>query len=163
MNLDSKSISERLKVLERKYKSMQIISFSATLLMGALLFTGATKKEEISDLLLAKELQIVDEAGNKRIRIGKADAGYGVVIFDEHGSFNATLTDAPGGAAIQLQKEGGSINLLAVDQGSSITLRNGKGQPTAVLIDHERVDNGNPQLILQKGEDKKVISLSPRD
>ena len=163
MNLYSKSISERLKVLERKYKSMQIISFSATLLLGALLFTGATKKEEISDLLLAKELQIVDEAGNKRIRIGKADAGYGVVIFDEHGSFNATLTDAPGGAAIQLRKEGGSINLLAVDQGRSITLRNGKGQPTAVLIDHEKVDNGNPQLIIQKGEDKKVISLSPRD
>ena len=163
MNLDSKSISERLKVLESKYKSMQIISFSATLLMGALLFTGATKKEEISDLLLAKELQIVDEEGNKRIRIGKADAGYGVVVFDEHGSFNTTLTDAPGGAAIQLRKEGGSINLLAVDQGSSITLRNGKGQLTAVLIDHERVDNGNPQLILQKGEDKKVISLSPRD
>ena len=46
MNLDSKSISERLKVLERKYKSMQIISFSATLLMGALLFTGATKKKK---------------------------------------------------------------------------------------------------------------------
>ena len=163
MNSDSIPIPERLKVLERKYKSMQIISFSAILLMGALLFTGAAKKEEISDLLLAKELQIVDEAGNKRIRIGKADAGYGVVIFDEHGSFNATLTDAPGGAAIQLRKEGGSIKLLAVDQGRSITLRNGKGQPTAVLIDHERVDNGNPQLILQKGEDKKVISLSPRD
>ena len=163
MNLDSKSISERLNVLERKYKSMQIISFSVILLMGALLFTEATKKEEISDLLLAKELQIVDEEGNKRIRIGKADSGYGVVIFDEHESFNATLTDAPGGAAIQLRKEGGSINLLAVDQGSSITLRNGKGQPTAVLIDHERVDNGNPQLILQKGEDKKVISLSPTD
>ena len=163
MNLDSKSISERLKVLERKYKSMQIISFSATLLMGALLFTGAAKKEEISDLLLAKELQIVDEEGNKRIRIGKADEGYGVVIFDDPGSFNATLTDAPGGAAIQLRKEGGSIKLLAVDQGRSITIRNGKGQPTAVLINHERVDNGNPQLILQKGEDKKVISLSPRD
>ena len=162
MNSDSISIPERLKLLERKYKSMQIILFSASLLMGALLFTGATKKEEISDLLLAKELQIVDEEGNKRIRIGKADAGYGVVIFDEHGSFNATLTDAPGGAAIQLRKEGG-IKLLAVDQGRSITLRNGKGQPTAVLIDHERVDNGNPQLILQEGEDKKVISLSPKD
>ena len=72
MNLDNKSISEQIKVLERKYKSMQIISFSVILLLGALLFTGAAKKEEISDLLLAKELQIVDEAGNKRIRIGKA-------------------------------------------------------------------------------------------
>jgi len=163
MNLDSKSISERLKVLERKYKSMQIISFSATLLMGALLFTGATQKEEISDLLLAKELQIVDEEGNKRIRIGKADAGYGVVVFDEHGSFNATLTDAPGGAAIQLRKEGGSIKLLAVDQGRSITFRNEKGEPTTILIENRKLENGNPQLILQKGEDKKVISLYPRD
>ena len=163
MSSDIISITERLKVLERKYKSTQIISFSVILLMGALLFTGAAKKEEISDLLLAKELQIVDETGNKRIRIGKADAGYGVVIFDEHGSFNATLTDAPGGAAIQLRKEGGSIKLLAVDQGRSITFRNGKGEPTTILIENRKLDNGNPQLILQKGEDKKVISLSPTD
>ena len=163
MKSDSISIPERLKLLERKYKSMQIISFSAILLMGALLFTGAAKKEEISDLLLAKELQIIDEAGNKRIRIGKADLGYGIVVFDEHGSFNATLTDAPGGAAIQLRKEGGSIKLLAVDQGRSITFRNGKGEPTTILIENGKLDNGNPQLILQKGEDKKVISLSPTD
>jgi hypothetical protein len=163
MYSDNISIPERLKVLEHKYKSMQIISFSVILVLGALLFTGAAKKEEISDLLLAKELQIVDEAGNKRIRIGKADAGYGVVIFDEHGSFNATLTDAPGGAAIQLRKEGGSIKLLAVDQGRSITFRNGKGEPTTILIENRKLENGNPQLILQKGEDKKVISLSPTD
>jgi hypothetical protein len=163
MYSDNISIPERLKVLEHKYKSMQIISFSVILVLGALLFTGAAKKEEISDLLLAKELQIVDEAGNKRIRIGKADAGYGVVIFDEHGSFNATLTDAPGGAAIQLRKEGGSIKLLAVDQGRSITFRNEKGEPTTILIENRKLENGNPQLILQKGEDKKVISLSPRD
>ncbi len=163
MKSDSISIPERLKLLERKYKSMQIISFSAILLIGALLFTGAAKKEEISDLLLAKELQIVDEAGNKRIRIGKADSGYGVVVFDEHGSFNATLTDAPGGAAIQLRKEGGSIKLLAVDQGRSITFRNEKGEPSTILIENGKLDNGNPQLILQKGENKKVISLSPID
>ena len=131
--------------------------------MGPLLFTGATKKEEISDLLLAKELQIVDEEGNKRIRFGKAVAGYGVVIFDEHGSFYATLSDAQGGAAIQLRKEGGSINLLAVDQGRIITFRNGKGEPTTILIENRQLENGNPRLILQKGEDKKVISLSPRD
>ena len=79
MNSDSISIPERLKVLERKYKSMQIISFSVILLMGTLLFTGAAKKEEISDLLLTKELQIVDEAGNKRIRIGKADGGLSLI------------------------------------------------------------------------------------
>ena len=163
MSSDIISITERLKVLERKYKSTQIISFSVILLMGALLFTGAAKKEEISDLLLAKELQIVDEEGNKRIRIGKADAGYGVVIFDEHGSFNATLTDAPGGAAIQLRKEGGSIKLLAVDHGRSITFRNEIGEATTILIENRKLDNGNPQLILQKGEDKKVISLSPTD
>ena len=163
MKSDSISIPERLKLLERKYKSMQIISFSAILLMGALLFTGAAKKEEISDLLLAKELQIVDEEGNKRIRIGKADAGYGVVIFDEHGSFNATLTDAPGGAAIQLRKDGGSIKLLAVDQGRSITFRNEKGESSTILIENGKLDNGNPQLILQKGENKKVISLFPTD
>ena len=160
MNSNSTSIPERLKVLERKYKSLQIISFSVILLAGALFFTGAAKKEEISDLLLTKQLQIVDEAGNKRIRIGKADAGYGVVIFDEHGSFNATLTDAPGGAAIQLRKEGGSIKLLAVDQGRSITFRNENGEPTTILIQNGKLDDGNPQLSLQKGEDKKVISLS---
>ena len=163
MNTGNTSIPERLKLLERKYKSMQIITFSVILLMGAILLTGAAKKEETSDLLLTKQLQIVDEAGNKRIRIGKADGGYGVVIFDEHGAFNATLTDAPGGAAIQLRKEGGSIKLLAVDQGRSITFRNEKGEPTAILIENRQLDNGNPQLILQKGEDKKVISLSPTD
>jgi hypothetical protein len=160
MNSNSTSIPERLKVLERKYKSMQIITFSVILLMGAILLTGAAKKEEISDLLLTKELQIVDEEGNKRIRIGKADAGYGIVIIDKHGSFNATMTDAPGGAAIQLRKGGGEISLLAMNQGRSITFRNEKGEPTTILIQNGKLDDGNPQLILQKGEDKKVISLS---
>lgn len=160
MNSGNTSISERLKLLERKYKSMQIITFSVILLMGAILLTGAAKKEETSDLLLTKQLQIVDEAGNKRIRIGKADGGYGVVIFDEHGAFNATLTDAPGGAAIQLRKGGGEISLLAMNQGRSITFRNENGEPTTILIQNGKLDDGNPQLILQKGEDKKVISLS---
>ena len=158
MNSGNTSIPERLKLLERKYKSMQIITFSVILLMGAILLTGAAKKEETSDLLLTKQLQIVDEEGNKRIRIGKADGGYGVVIFDEHGAFNATLTDAPGGAAIQLRKDGGSVKLMAMNKSRGITIRNENGEPTAILM-----DDGNPQLILQKGKDKKVISLSPTD
>ena len=133
MKSDSIPIPERLKVLERKYKSMQIISFSAILLMGALLFTGAAKKEEISDLLLAKELQIVDEAGNKRIRIGKADAGYGVVIFDEQGSFNATLTDAPVVLLFNYEKKVAALNFWQWTKGVVSLLGMEKDNPLLFL------------------------------
>ena len=61
------------------------------------------------------------------------------------------------------EKKVAALSFWQWTKGVVSLIRNGKGQPTAVLIDHERVDNGNTQLILQKGEDKKVISLSPRD
>ena len=38
---------------------------------------------------------IVDGDGKVRIRLGKADAGYGVIVYDETGRHRATLTDAP--------------------------------------------------------------------
>ena len=54
--------------------------------------------------------------GNVRIRLGRADDGYGIVVYDSDGKFGATLTDAPLGAAMQLSKDGGSIKMLAMKQ-----------------------------------------------
>ncbi len=80
-----------------------------------------------------ESLTIVDAAGNPRIELGPTDAGYGIVIRDEDGAFHATLTDAPGGAVVQLRNPGGDLRLMATDEATGISIRDAAGRPRAVL------------------------------
>ena len=107
------------------------------------------------DGIRASQLEIVDEKGNVRIRLGRADAGYGSVVYDSDGKFGATLTDAPLlGAGMQLRKDGGSIKMLAMKQGCGTTIGDTDGKPRAMMLQNQE----GSQLILKDRIGKNTLS-----
>ena len=97
----------------------------------------AAKPNPNKDGIQVSKLEIVDEKRNVRIRLGRADAGYGIVVYDSDGKFWATLTDAPLGASMQLRKDGGTIKMLSMKQGCGITIRDTDGKPRAMMLQNQ--------------------------
>ena len=146
-------MKERIDQLERKCKRLTLtVTGMIVLAVGAVCI--AAKPNSQKDGIQTNKLEIVDDEGNVRIRLGRADAGYGVVVFDADGKFRATLTDAPLGAGMQLIKDGGSIKMLAMKQGCGFTIRDADGKPRAMMVQH---DSGS-QLILKDGTGKNTFS-----
>ena len=146
-------MKERIDQLERKCKRLTLtVTGMIVLAVGAVCI--AAKPNSQKDGIQANKLEIVDDEGNVRIRLGRADAGYGVVVFDADGKFRATLTDAPLGAGMQLIKDGGSIKMLAMKQGCGFTIRDADGKPRAMMVQHD----AGSQLILKDGTGKNTFS-----
>ena len=146
-------MKERIDQLERKCKRLTLaVTGMIVLAVGAVCI--AAKPNSQKDGIQTNKLEIVDDEGNVRIRLGRADAGYGVVVYDADGKFRATLTDAPLGAGIQLRKDGGSIKMLAMKQGCGITIRDADGKPRAMMVQHD----AGSQLILKDGSGKNTFS-----
>ena len=146
-------MKERIDQLERKCKRLTLtVTGMIVLAVGAVCI--AAKPNSQKDGIQTDKLEIVDDAGNVRIRLGRADAGYGVVVYDADGKFRATLTDAPLGAGMQLIKDGGSIKMLAMKQGCGFTIRDADGKPRAMMVQHD----AGSQLILKDGSGKNTFS-----
>lgn len=147
-------MKERIDQLERKCKRLTLtVTGMIVLSVGAVCI--AAKPNSQKDGIQTNKLEIVDDEGNVRIRLGRADAGYGIVVYDKDGKFGATLTDAPLGSGMQLRKEGGSIKMLAMKQGCGITIRDADGKPRAMMLQQ---DEGS-QLILKDGAGKSTFSV----
>ena len=146
-------MKERIDQLERKCKRLTLtVTGMIVLAVGAVCI--AAKPNSQKDGIQTDKLEIVDDEGNVRIRLGRADAGYGVVVYDADGKFRATLTDAPLGAGMQLIKDGGSIKMLAMKQGCGFTIRDADGKPRAMMIQHD----AGSQLILKDGTGENTFS-----
>ena len=146
-------MKERIDQLERKCKRLTLtVTGMIVLAVGAVCI--AAKPNSQKDGIQTNKLEIVDDEGNVRIRLGRADAGYGVVVYDADGKFRATLTDAPLGAGMQLIKDGGSIKMLAMKQGCGFTIRDADGKPRAMMVQHD----AGSQLILKDGSGKNTFS-----
>ena len=146
-------MKERIDQLERKCKRLTLtVTGMIVLAVGAVCI--AAKPNSQKDGIQTNKLEIVDDEGNVRIRLGRADAGYGVVVFDADGKFRATLTDAPLGAGMQLIKDGGSIKMLAMKQGCGFTIRDADGKPRAMMVQHD----AGSQLILKDGTGENTFS-----
>lgn len=144
---------KRIEQLERKCKRLTL-ALTGVMVLGVALVCVAAKPIPVRDSLQAKKLEIVDGDGKVRIRLGPADAGYGLVVYDVDGRFRATLTDAPLGAVSQLSKDGGSIKLMAMKDGCGITIRDKDGAPRAVMLQQK----GGPQIMLKDGKGRTVFS-----
>lgn len=125
----------RIAALENRCRRLAMLATVGLMTPIVLLIVGATADPEPQQF---EELIIVDSAGNPRIELGPADAGYGIVIRDSDGDFRATLTDAPGGAVMQLRKAGGDIRLMAMDDAAGLSIRDADGRPRAVISAAER-------------------------
>ena len=147
-------MKERIDQLERKCKRLTLtVTGMIVLAVGAVCI--AAKPNSQKDGIQTNKLEIVDDEGNVRIRLGRADAGYGVVVYDADGKFRATLTDAPLGAGMQLIKDGGSIKMLAMKEGCGFTIRDADGKPRAMMVQHD----AGSQLILKDGAGKSTFSV----
>jgi hypothetical protein len=144
---------ERLQQLESKCRRLSI-ALTSLMVAGATALLVAAAPKPAKDTLQTKGLEIVDTNGKVRIRLGSADAGYGLVVYDEQGSFKATLTDAPRGAVMQLRKEGGGIKLMAMEGGCGMTMRDENGKPRALIVYQEK----GSEIMLKDKEGNTVFS-----
>ena len=144
---------QRIEHLETKCKRLTLALSGMMVMAMAILFIAA-KPNADEDTIQAKKLEIVDENGKVRIRLGSADAGYGLVVYDAQGQFRATLTDAPLGAVSQLKKDGGSIKLMALQNGCGITMRDRDGKPRAIILQQKE----GSKIILKDAEGKDLFS-----
>ena len=146
-------MKERIDKLERKCKRLTLaVTGMMVLAVGAVCI--AAKPTPAKDGIQTNTLEIVDDEGNVRIRLGRADSGYGVVVYDADGNFGATLTDSQLGAGMQLRKDGGSIKMLAMKKGCGFTIRDVDGKPRAMILQHQE----GSQLILKDGAGKNTFS-----
>ena len=144
---------QRFQHLETKCKRLTLALSGMMVMAMALLFIAA-KPNADEDTIQARKLEIVDENGKVRIRLGSADAGYGLVVYDAQGQFRATLTDAPLGAVSQLKKDGGSIKLMAMKNGCGITMRDRDGKPRAIILQQKE----GSKIMLKDAEGKDLFS-----
>ena len=144
---------ERIGHLETKCRRLTLALSGMMVMAVAMLFIAAKPKAD-NDTIQTRKLEIVDENGKVRIRLGSADAGCGLVVYDAQGQFRATLTDAPLGAVSQLKKDGGSIKMMAMQNGCGITMRDGDGKPRAIILQHKE----GSQIILKDADGKDLFS-----
>ena len=144
---------ERIGHLESKCKRLTLALSGMMVMAVAMLFIAAKPKAD-NDTIQTRKLEVVDENGKVRIRLGSADAGYGLVVYDAQGQFRATLTDAPLGAVSQLKKDGGSIKMMAMQNGCGITMRDGDGKPRAIILQHK----DGSRIMLKDADGKDVFS-----
>lgn len=152
MNTKS-TLEERLDQLECKCRNLRRI-LGGFVVAGAAVFLIAAAPNPAKDSIQTKSLEVLDDDGKVRVRIGPADEGFGIVVYDKDGAFQATLTDAPLGAVMQLNKQGGGIQLMAVEGGCGITMCDENGKPRALIVHQEN----KPQIMLKDKEGKTVFS-----
>ena len=143
-------MKERFDQLEQKCKRLTLAVTGMMVLAVGVVCIAAKPNPAIQ----TNTLEIVDDEGNVRIRLGRADSGYGVVVYDADGNFGATLTDSQLGAGMQLRKDGGSIKMLAMKKGCGFTIRDVDGKPRAMILQHQE----GSQLILKDGAGKNTFS-----
>ena len=85
---------QRVTELETRCKRLTL-ALSSIMALAIATICVAAKPGPIKDALQVRKLEIVDNDGKVRIRIGPIDCGYGLNILDVDGSAQATLADAP--------------------------------------------------------------------
>lgn len=147
------TLEERIEQLEKRCRQLTGLLLGTMTVAAAIMLGGAAQNAD-RESVRTQKLEIVDSDGNVRIHLGKADEGYGLVVYDAQGDFNATLTSAPRGAVMQLRKDGGGMRLQAGKDGAGLSLRDGSGKPRAGLV----VSNEASQIMLKDSTGKTVFA-----
>jgi hypothetical protein len=155
MNTQS-TLEDRLDQLECRCRNLRRI-LGGFVVAGAAVCLIAAAPNPAKDSIQTKSLEVVDGNGKVRVRIGPADEGFGLVVYDKDGAFQATFTDAPLGAVMQLKKQGGGIKLMAMNGGSGITMSDENGAPRALILHQE-----NESQIMLKDKEGKTVFSAPK-
>ena len=149
------TVEQRIAALESRCRNLTRILSGGLVIACVAVLTGATRNVN-QESVRTKQIEVVDGNGNVRIRLGQADEGYGLVVYDENGKFNATVTDAPLGAAISLSKGDNGIRLLVGEDGAGFSVSGPKGKPRAVV----QVSSDASQIVLKDQRNTTVFSAS---
>jgi hypothetical protein len=152
------SLEERLFQLERRSRYLTIALAAAVLVPVVMLLAGAGQFVSQTTSLRASQLDVIDNNGLLRVRIGQVNDEFGIFVYDPRGQARAALTDAPDAAGLVINKEGGNVRLLANRQGTDITLRDGRDVVRAVATG--TVAGGS--LVIHSG-DGQVFTVPPAD
>lgn len=147
------TLEQRVRHLEIRCRQLTGVLIGTMAVTTVIVLAGAAPNSDKPNVR-SQQLEIVDGDGNVRIRLGKADEGYGVVVYDENGRHRATLTDAPRGAVMSVSKNGGDIRLMAMEESAGLSVRDNKGKARAVVL----VTNDKSQIVLKNQQEKTVFS-----
>jgi len=147
------TLEQRMGQLEKRCRQLTGLLIG-TMAVAAVIVLGGAAPNADRETVRTQQLEIVDDDGKVRVLLGKADEGYGVVVYDEKGNFNATLTDAPLGAVIQLKKNGSGIRLQAGKDGAGLSVRDPRAKPRVIVV----VSDDKSQIVLKDQEGATVFS-----
>lgn len=150
---------QRLVRLERRCRLLSGLLTATVVSVGCAILTGANGGGEAKKLQVTG-LEVVDAAGNVRIRIGELHPGkpdiFGAVFRDAEGKSRATIHDL---AQLNLSTGEGSARLSAGEAGANLQLGASGGRPRAMFYAQDEL--AGIQLRDTEGE-IRVISETPR-
>jgi hypothetical protein len=121
---------QRIEKLERRCQRLMVCIVGLVTVGGLALFIGAAQKDDGKHLRV-ESLEIVDDVGNVRLRLGRIDVDvFGFVAKDAGGKTCVAIHDL---AQVNLYKGDGSASIGADSGGASLQLASAGLQPRAMI------------------------------
>lgn len=117
---------DRIKQLEKRCRLLSVAMACLLVAGGVFVLAAASQQTNAPDSLQAEKLEIVDESGKVRIRLGKLkEGGYGLAVYDQEGDAKraGVSLGVSGRPELKLRNEESSLEAAASPQHSEITLR----------------------------------------
>lgn len=157
MNSSHDALEQRLAALERSHRRLRRITAAAFVLLFGVATLGMAADRTPPETLVAKSIQILDDAGRLRMLI---NARAGVSLLDEEKRPRAVLSvdhSGPGLALYGTSSRGGAL-LNVNGDGPALSMRDNAGRTRALLA---AIDQG-PALILSDENEHERIALVQR-
>ena len=150
------TVEQRLRNVELRCRFVSILLLLCVSSAGVVLLCGAQTPNEPPDLRVGK-LEVVDEHGNVRIRLGRIDSDtFGVTLFDGKGERRVIIIDA---SQVNLINEKGQASLCAWTSGASLQLAGPGLRPRAMIY----AEDDHAAIQLRDTNDKVAsITETPR-
>jgi hypothetical protein len=157
MSSPETALERRVAQLERSQRRLQGITFVSVALLVAAVSLGMAADPVPPQTVVAKSIQLLDDAGRLRILI---NARAGVSLLDEEKRPRAVLSLDRSGPGLALygtsSRAGTLLNVNA--EGPALSLRDNAGRTRALLA---AIDQG-PALILSDENERERIALTQR-
>ena len=130
-------IEQRIAHLERSNRHLRIGLVILTIAITTVLIVGQAKPEKVPDVIQAKQFQVVNDKGQKLVRLGAPRGEGGITTYNDKGQALVTLSVMPNGDGAITTLNGKGQNLVALaataDGKGLVNTFNGKGQRLVML------------------------------
>lgn len=151
------TLEDRIKQLENRCRLLSIAMTCSLVGGGVFVLAAASQQNKLPDSLQAKKLEIVDESGTVRIRLGqRKEGGYGLSVYDKEGDAKqagVSLGVSTVRAELQLCDGESSVEAVTSPIQSTVILRDSDGTHRVYLEASAR----RPSKILVLDKRKRPI------